>query len=607
MRYANPADLPLRSDAEQLDFFDSALAASEKALKQVGAIDHDLLIAGKRVRLRFAGSAMARQTMCALEPLCAPIGGDPDVLLMVWDSASTGTVMPAPQLSNLCFSQRGDLWTFRSPRIRSAFHHWDYSLNLYDRERGIGMFWVQNAASLPSWTRAAPFRTLLHWFFADQGMQMVHGAAVGIAGDGVLICGPGGVGKSTTALTALAQGMDFAGDDYVLLELTPGEHGGLQAHALYATAKVHPAEAGGFQSLGFDVAMPRSSDSAEKAVIYIGEKITRSLSIRAIVTPRFGSARETLFERYAAECVVAAASFPTRAQLPHCGAEAIAFIHQAASAVPYGRMVLGQAVEQVPGALRRLLRDPATVLPPDESPPSPPLVSVIIPAFNAGAFIGEAIESILAQSHGAVEIIVVDDGSTDDTAAVAARHGGAVRVIRQTNAGPAAARNRGLTDARGAFVAFLDADDLWPSHKIRAALLAFEDVPQAEVVLGHSQLFEIDKDNGKPIFVASPVDTFPWSIAAAMFRRSVFENVGPFDEDLRFGEDTDWFERAEHLRVNIRKIDDIGLLVRRHAANSTRGRTVQNIYPARLVHKRIVRQREARAPSSQRPMSDAHQ
>lgn len=164
MKYANPADMPPRPESEQIDFFDQALAASEQAFAQTGLVQHDLIVAGKRIRLKFAGDAMALQSLRALLPMCEPAQGQPDAQFLIWDSASSQTAMPAPPLSNLCFTQRGDLWTFRSPRIRSAFHYWDYSLNLFDSERGIGIFWVQDAAKLPSWTKAAPFRTLFHWF-----------------------------------------------------------------------------------------------------------------------------------------------------------------------------------------------------------------------------------------------------------------------------------------------------------------------------------------------------------------------------------------------------------------------------------------------------------
>ena len=98
----------------------------------------------------------------------------------------------------------------------------------------------------------------------------------------------------------------------------------------------------------------------------------------------------------------------------------------------------------------------------------PNLISCIVPVFNGERYLAEALDSILAQTWRPLEVIVVDDGSTDGTAHIAAGYGAEVSYIHQANAGPAAARNRGLDAARGEFIAFLDADDLWHKDKLSA-------------------------------------------------------------------------------------------------------------------------------------------
>src|ERR1017187_10588057 len=95
-----------------------------------------------------------------------------------------------------------------------------------------------------------------------------------------------------------------------------------------------------------------------------------------------------------------------------------------------------------------------------------PLVSVIIPAYNAAHFLPNAVASVRRQSYEPLEILIVDDGSRDDCARVAAELGETVRYVRQEQAGPAAARNRGLELAQGEFIGFLDADDEWPEQKL---------------------------------------------------------------------------------------------------------------------------------------------
>ena len=107
-----------------------------------------------------------------------------------------------------------------------------------------------------------------------------------------------------------------------------------------------------------------------------------------------------------------------------------------------------------------------------------PLVSVVIPSYNCGGVIGDTLESVLAQDYPALEVIVVDDGSTDDTCDVVARYGDRVTLLQQRNAGAAVARNAGIRCARGDYVALLDADDLWLPGKLSIQVDHLEGNPQ---------------------------------------------------------------------------------------------------------------------------------
>ena len=118
---------------------------------------------------------------------------------------------------------------------------------------------------------------------------------------------------------------------------------------------------------------------------------------------------------------------------------------------------------------------------PSERDESAPSISVVIPCYNAAAFLRATIESILGQTHPVLEVIVVDDGSTDDSANIAESFGPPVRVIRQPNQGESAARNRGIEAAAGEWVAFLDADDLWLPTKVELQAEAIRSAP-ADVV-----------------------------------------------------------------------------------------------------------------------------
>ena len=122
-----------------------------------------------------------------------------------------------------------------------------------------------------------------------------------------------------------------------------------------------------------------------------------------------------------------------------------------------------------------------------------PLVSVVIPVFNGEKFLRDAVESVLAQKYSPIEVIIVDDGSTDGTASVANSFPETVRYLHQINNGPAAARNRGIEQAQGSLIAFADADDLWPAAKLALQLPDLIGDPTIEIVIGRIQQVRLSK------------------------------------------------------------------------------------------------------------------
>jgi glycosyltransferase involved in cell wall biosynthesis len=200
-----------------------------------------------------------------------------------------------------------------------------------------------------------------------------------------------------------------------------------------------------------------------------------------------------------------------------------------------------------------------------------PLVSVIIPVYNYDRYLGEAIGSVVSQTHQRLEPIVVDDGSSDQSGEVARSFADrGVRYCHQVHAGIGPARNKGVELAQGYFLAFLDADDCWHREKIDRQLRAFESDPTLEMVFGQA----VQLQNGpeweagvkdKNLAVAGMV---PGMVPGTMLiKRAAFLRVGKFQGDWKVGEFIDWYARAVELEIRSLVLSDLLLWRRIHDSN----------------------------------------
>jgi glycosyltransferase involved in cell wall biosynthesis len=221
-----------------------------------------------------------------------------------------------------------------------------------------------------------------------------------------------------------------------------------------------------------------------------------------------------------------------------------------------------------------------------------PLVSVIVPAYQAEAFLAEALESALAQDYAGVEILVVDDGSTDRTAEIAGAHG--VRVIRRPNGGPAAARNTGLAVAGGELMTILDADDLWPPDRLSRQVAHMRDHPGDGLVMGLTEVF-LTPGQPRPAHYPRFAENEPYAghPSTMLVRREVFELIGPFDESLRLSEDLDWIARAQDAGVRFGQLELTLLRYRIHAENTSRSPHANERATLRVLRESVERKRSA--------------
>jgi glycosyltransferase involved in cell wall biosynthesis len=212
------------------------------------------------------------------------------------------------------------------------------------------------------------------------------------------------------------------------------------------------------------------------------------------------------------------------------------------------------------------------------------LVSVVMPVFNTEKFVAEAIESVLSQeAELRLELIVVDDGSSDGSAEAVAKFD-SVRLLRhEQNRGIGAARNTGVRTAKGEFVAFLDADDVWPRNSLGARMALLETDANCDAVAGRVIQFgegRLDSESEGGFLAGN-----------TLVRRPAFDRVGEFDETLRVGEFLDWYARAVDAGLRFSQIEALTLRRRVHASNTMLGIGKEPLDYTRVLRQALARRR----------------
>jgi hypothetical protein len=315
-------------------------------------VAQEYVVAGSRVSLRFASEALRERLAPAFAHLAAPPGEAPELTVNLWDSASTG-MEPPPSPSAAPDEAAGALYYFDEPPLRGAYQAAFEALSVLDSEAGVAWYWLADARDLPSWEQACPIRQILFWWLARRGYLQVHGAAVGTPEGGVLIVGPAGSGKSTTALACLGSDLLYAGDDYVAVALEPSP----RVASLYNSGKLDPSHLRG--------RLPRLLPHAdrledEKAVLYaerhFPQQTTSGFPLAALLVPAVrADLREPRFVPASRAAAFAALGPSTMFQLHTAGAGELATLSSLVARVPCYTLELGSDLSAVPETISALL------------------------------------------------------------------------------------------------------------------------------------------------------------------------------------------------------------------------------------------------------------
>lgn len=224
-------------------------------------------------------------------------------------------------------------------------------------------------------------------------------------------------------------------------------------------------------------------------------------------------------------------------------------------------------------------------------------VSVVVPVWNSERYVEEALASVVSQAGVDLELVVVDDGSTDGSASLVRRVAPGARYVHQAHAGIGAALNAGVAQARGTHVAFLDADDVWTARSLERRLRAFDVASGLDAVAGHVEQFHSpDLDPALARTMRCPPEPIPGFVMGALLvRRSVFRATA-FDPSIDAAQGVDWFVRAMDAGLRVRMLPDVVLRRRLHADNYSR-RGIQRLHFPRILKASLDRRRDGAGPA----------
>lgn len=342
---------------DPLEFFDSVYELYEKAEAAVGgSIDRFYCMAGFNIRLRFAGEELMPYITPALAHLAVEPILNPQLTICIWDSASTNGKIPPPPCPQHHILKRGELHGFITDRIYTSFQWGAYTLSILDKERNLGIYWVESTKHIPFWETSSCLRTIFHIWMSQQNIQLVHAGAVGLPSGGALLVGKGGSGKSTTALACLNSDLFYASDDYSLVTAEPKP----TVFSIYSTGKKNADD---LERLPFLAKAISNRDrlQKEKAVYFLNdyfpEKIISSFPLKALFIPRITGKPNTTLTPTSTAAGLAALVPSTIMQLSGAGKEACQRMMNVVNQIKCYYLELGTDMEKIPQVILDFLNN----------------------------------------------------------------------------------------------------------------------------------------------------------------------------------------------------------------------------------------------------------
>ncbi len=313
-------------------------------------------LAGATVRIRFAGMALGPLLTPSLSHLAVGPEARPSLTVHVWDDASTGVVTPLLVPAASCDDSGQATYYYRLEETQAALESASGLLSAIDHGAGAGFLRAASLEALPARERSSPLRLILSWWAARRGLQVAHASAVGTPAGGVLLVGPAGSGKSTTALACLGSALGYAADDCCLISVGNQP----RVFSMYASAKIARQIVSWFPNLETMIAAAPESVEGE-ALLFLGgtfgEALVREFRLRAVVSLRLGGAGPTRLEPATATRALEALAPSTIFQFPGSGADTLMRLARAVRRTACYTLTLGPDITRVPEVIGTLLEE----------------------------------------------------------------------------------------------------------------------------------------------------------------------------------------------------------------------------------------------------------
>jgi len=311
-------------------------------------------IAGKNICIYFYGEKIAHVFSLALAHQQEATSPHNDLTIHTWDSMPTKKVITAPW-DDIEFKKDQ---AHTDPAFFGVYVGGEESLNFYSPETKTGYFWTHDASRVPDWSLGAPFRTILHWFFTEQNVHLIHGAVVGHDDTSVLLTARSGSGKSTTSLACLLSGMEYLADDYVAITTSTTNKSPI-AHSLYQTAKMTREGTKIFPELE-NIIWHKKYGEGEKAVVFLSEHFPNQVKnfspLSAIFIPRIIGGETTIIPASKIEAMLAIAP-TTLLQLPLAETNKVGAFRDILEEIPCYFINLGSDIRAIPEVIKNFITE----------------------------------------------------------------------------------------------------------------------------------------------------------------------------------------------------------------------------------------------------------